>query len=333
MKTTKDISLTLLFLLFFLNTRLSTAGEGQLVSVQPAYQITTLTGFTRARHSMPLASEFSGKVTHIFADIGQAIPEDGIFACLDKTFVKLDIVSTQNSIEQHYIDLKYYRKQVNRHKKLVKSRSAAVSELDDLKRKKENASYKKQHELLKKQKLEETLRRYCIRAPHNWKITQRNIVIGQWINSGTTIAQADDYNQLLIPLTLTPEELNALEQKHKNLTVYLPEYKQEIPASLERISPAFDEQSHKIRVDLLIDDTSKFNRGGIRTELALEVPDKLNTYLIPQKALDERFEEVWLTRKNGKKIRVMLLGYLNDDIAKVSSPEINMGDQFKLLQP
>ena len=112
MKTTKHFSLALLF---FLSTSLSIAQESQFVSVQPALQATTLTGFTRARHSLPIASEISGKVTHIYADIGHAIPANGVFACLDKTFIKLDIASTDNSIAQHGVDLKYLSKQVDRH--------------------------------------------------------------------------------------------------------------------------------------------------------------------------------------------------------------------------
>ncbi|NOR81094.1 MAG: efflux RND transporter periplasmic adaptor subunit, partial [Methyloprofundus sp.] len=317
----------------FLNTDISVADGGQLVTVQKAFQTTTLTGFTRARHSIPIASEISGKVTHIYADIGQAIPEDGIFACLDKTFIELDIATTENSIAQLYTDLKYLRKQANRHKKLVKTNSAAVSVFDDLKRQKENASFARQREKINKQKQQETEKRHCIKAPKNWKITQRNIEVGQWITAESPIAQAGDYSQLLIPLALTPEELSSLEQKQNKFTIYLPEYQQEIPASIERISPAFDEQSHKIRVDLLIDDTSKFNRGGIRAELTLDVSDRLNTYLISKNALDERFEEVWLTRKNGERIRVMLLGYLNNNTAKISSSSIKIGDQFKLQQP
>ena len=333
MKTTKYFSLSLLSLLIFLSAGLSIASENQLVTVKPAFQNTTLTGFTRARRSIPIASEISGKVTRIYADIGQVIPENGVFACLDKTFIKLDIANTENSIAQHGVDLKYLTKQVNRHKKLVKTNSAAISVLDDLMRQKDNAYRAIQQQKINKQKQQETKSRHCIKAPKNWKVTQRSIEVGQWITAGKTIAQADDYNQLLVPLTLTQEELRALEQKQNKFTVYLPEYHQQLAASIERISPAFDEQSHKIRVDLLISDTSKYDRGGIRVELTLKVPDKLNTYLIPKAALDERFEEVWLTRKNGKRIRVMLLDYINDDSAKISSPKINPGDQFKLQRP
>ena len=136
-------------------------------------------------------------------------------------------------------------------------------------------------------------------------------------------------------MTLTSEELTALGHKEKNshFTVYLPEYQQDMSASIGRVSPAFDEQSHKIRVDLLIISSPLVNRGGIRSELSLEIPDKLNTYLIPKQALDNRFEEVWLTRKNGERIQVMLLNYTDNDIAKITSPNISVGDQFQLHQP
>jgi len=329
----KQNLISLLFsLLFCLTTSLSYANENSLVTVQPSFQSITISGFTRARRSMPIASEISGKVTHIYADIGQPIPENGIFACLDDTFIKLDIASTQNSIAQHGIDLKFLGKQVSRHKKLVKTNSAALSLLDDLTRQKGNAYRAIQNEKIRKQKQQETKSRHCIKAPKNWKITQRKIEPGQWITAGVTIAQASDYNQLLIPITLTAEELQALQNQDK-LSVYLPEYQQKIPVNIERISPEFDQQSHKILVDLVITDTSEHQRGGIRTELSLNVSDKLNNFLIPKDALDARFEEVWLTRKNGERIRVMLQGYADKNMAKISSAEIKTGDQFKQQNP
>jgi len=329
----KQNLISLLFsLLFCLTTSLSYANENSLVTVHPSFQTITISGFTRARRSMPIASEIPGKVTHIYADIGQAIPNDGIFACLDDTFIKLDIASTQNSIAQHGIDLKFLSKQVSRHQKLVKTNSAALSLLDDLTRQKGNSYRAIKNEKIRKQKQQETKNRHCIKAPKNWKITQRNIEPGQWITEGVTIAQASDYSQLLIPITLTAEELTALQNQDK-LSVYLPEYQQEIPVNIERISPEFDQQSHKILVDLLIKDTSKYQRGGIRTELSLNVSDKLNNFLIPKDALDARFEEVWLTRKNGERIRVMLQGYADKNTAKISSAEIKTGDQFKRQNP
>lgn len=331
MTVTKNLSLILLVSGLTINA--SIAQDHQLTTVKPSLQTVILSGFTRARESMPIASEVAGRVTHIYADIGQPIPSNGHFACLDDTFINLDIATTKNSISQLGVNLRFLSKQVERHKKLVNTKSAAISLYDDLLRQKDNAYYEIQRAKIKKQKLLETKRRHCINAPKHWQVTQRAIEVGQWIDLGTTIAQAGNYKELLIPLTLTAEQLAALQKKQDSFTIYLPEYKQEISASIERISPAFDEQSHKIRVDLLIQDTLRFHRGGIRVELSLDIADKLNTYLISRKAVDERFEEAWLIRANGQKIRVMLLENLSDTIAKVSSSEIKMGDKFKLLQP
>ena len=274
-------SIHYLILLFYISPNLSYAQQDtQFVTVQPSLQTVTLSGFTRARNHIPIASEVAGKVIAIYADIGQAIPENGIFACLDDTFINLDIAATKNSIAQYNIDLKFLSKQVERHKKLVKTNSTALSLYDDLIRQKENAYYEIQRIKIKQNILQETKSRYCIQAPKNWKITQRTIEVGQWVDIGATLAQADNYKTLLLPLTLTAKELTALENKQDQLTVYLPEYQQEISAKIERISPAFDQQSHKIRVDLLITDTAKYHRGGIRAELSLSLADKLNTFLI-----------------------------------------------------
>ncbi len=332
MNMRKNVHYTLFFLIFSLTSNLSYGNDSLLVSVQPSFQITTVSGFTRARHILPIISEASGKVTHIYADIGQTINENGIFACLDDTFINLDIDLVNNSITQHGIDFNYLNKQVERHKKLVKSKSAAVSLLDDLIRQRGNTYHAIQSAKIKKLKLKETKARHCIKAPAKWSVTARHIEVGQWINAGIPIAEAGDYSQLIIPLSLTKEELDSLQKKQNKLTVYLPEYQQKLPATIEHISPAFNEKSHKIRVNLLLSVPKDLHRGGIRTELRLQVPDKLHAFLISKKALDERFEEVWLIRKNGERIRVMLLDFLNNKTAKVSSSKIKAGDQFKLIK-
>jgi hypothetical protein len=71
----------------------------------------------------------------------------------------------------------------------------------------------------------------------------------------------------------------------------------------------------------------------LRVELSLDLPDRFGAFLISKLALDERFEEVWLQRKNGKDIRVTLLGYQQNGFARITSPEIKTGDQFKVINP
>lgn len=302
-------------------------------TAKPAYRKTTITGFSRARHSMVLSTEIAEKVKPVFVDIGDTVPQSRNIACLDDTFVKIDINLMGNEIAQHQIDIDYYQKQVNRYKKLVAKNSAAVSQLDDFQRQLANAQRLTQINKLKKKRLKEQHKRYCIKAPQGWKVIERRVETGQWLNIGDPVAKVGDYRTLLVPLALSVSEMKALEHQQYQLKVNLPEYNQQVPASIERISPSFDEQSRKIQVDLLLEKNLPVHRGGLRVEVNLELPESAGTFFISPKALDKKFEEVWLERKDGTRISVDLLGYTENGLARISSYEIKTGDQFKILQP
>ena len=311
----------------------SVYAENTWTTVLPSHRQVTVTGFSRARHSMILSTEVAGKVDRVFADVGDIIPEHGKVTCLDETFIKIDIDSAKNEIAQYQIDIHYFKKQVERYQKLVGKKSAAISQLDDFERQLGNAQRQAQLKKLKKYNLQEKQKRHCIKSPAGWRVIERNVESGQWLDIGTQVAKVGDYSTLLVPLALSVNELQALKKKQNNLTVLLSEYNQELPASIERISPAFDEKSRKIQVDLLLDKKLPVHRGGLRVEVKLDLPDPSGTFLISANALDKRFEEVWLERKNGQPLRVELLGNSENGQVRISSPEINTGDQFKIMGP
>jgi RND family efflux transporter MFP subunit len=324
----------LLILMLMPNTGTTAEADKELnfSTLQPAYRQVTVSGFTRARATMHLITEVSGKIKQIYADIGDSIPTTGQFACLDDTFVKIDIASAENDIAQHAIDIAFFRKQVSRHQQLVEKASVAVSLLDELERNLGNSERAMQSDILRKQRLVELQKRHCIKAPVGWKVIERAIEPGQWIDASTKVARVGDFSSLLIPLSLSSVELQALQHKQNDFTVVLTEFAQPVAARIEHISPAFDEQSHKIRVDLIIEHQLPEKRGGMRVELTLKLPDEFGALLISRQALEERFEEFWLHQQDGRQIRVTLLGYQNDAIAKIISPEIKAGDKFKILR-
>ncbi len=319
--------------LFLLMCNIPVFAEGEWVSLQPSVRKMTISGFTRARSTMQISTEVAGKIEQVYADVGDVIPAEGKFACLDDTFVKIDIESAQNDIAQHGIDIGFFKKQVFRHQKLVETKSAAISLLDELKKDLGNSQRALESDRLRKQRLREQLRRHCLYVPLGWQVMERYVEPGQWIDVGTEVAKVGDYAQLLVPFALSTQELIALKDIENNLMVHLSDFDMEVPATIELISPAFDEQSHKIRVDLELEKDLPVKRGGLRVELSLQLPDKFSAFLIPKQALDERFEEVWLQRKDGKGIRVTLLDYQSDGLARITSPEIKKGDQFKVLHP
>ena len=103
-----------------------------------------------------------------------------------------------------------------------------------------------------------------------------------------------------------------------------------LKASVARVSPAFDPETRKINVELAVTETLSENRGGLRAELTLEMPDPSGAVLIPAAAVAERYEEFWLTRVNGEKIRVLFLGDGPDNTYRVRAATLNPGDKFRL---
>jgi multidrug efflux pump subunit AcrA (membrane-fusion protein) len=305
--------------------------EQEIVTAQGAVQPVTLTGFTRPRTVIDLSSEEAGKVTRVFADIGDRIADAGYFACLDRTFIDLEIASNRAEMGRVKVEIDFFSKQVSRYRTLVGRNSVAQMQLDETER--SLASFQRQSDALKieERRLQERKRRFCIAAPPGWLVIDREIEVGEWLDVGQQVGRVGDFSSLLIPYALSLPEIQALWAT-KHLTVRLPELDKTVAASLERVSPNFDEQSHKIKLDLEIG--GRGLRGGLRTELMLKIPDASGAVLIAKNALEERYEQYWLQTADGKEIRVVYLGDAEpegaDDagLVRIVSPEIQPGDRF-----
>lgn len=282
---------------------------------------------------MVLSTEVAGKVEHVFVDIGDTVSKDGKISCLDTTFSKIDIRSTQNEIELAKVDIAYYKKQVLRYSELERKNNVSVNQLDDMQRQLATAKHIEKSKKLLKQHQQEKLQRHCIKSPIGWLVEERYVDPGQWLDIGKPVVKVGNYSKLLVPFALSVDELNALQAIQKNLTVWLPEYQQYVPATIERISPAFDEKSRKIQVDLLLEKNLPIYRGGLRVSLKLKIPDPDDIFLISSKALDSRFEENWITSKEGQSHRVELLGRLDNQTVRIKSPKSKAGDLFKIIHP
>lgn len=324
------------FTLLLLSTQfffsLTVFAEEQWFVVEPVKREVTIVGYTRAESTMPLATEVEGKISKVFADMGDPIPATEKFACIDDTFTKIDIKSARNEMSQHSIDIKYFNKEVVRHEQLVRKQTSSVSVLDGLKRNLANAKQALNFAAIRKQRLEEYRRRHCINAPKGWLVIDKNIEVGQWVNQGDVLAHIGNYSQLKVPLRLSQKELATLQKNPEKIELLLMDFNKKVPAVIDHISPAFDEKTRKILVDLLIKEISSELHGGMRVGLMLNMPGFKNTsFMVSSQALEERFEEYWMHRKDGKSIRVKLLNESVDGQVIVSSDEIKVGDNFKKI--
>ncbi|MCG8669323.1 MAG: HlyD family efflux transporter periplasmic adaptor subunit [Pseudomonadales bacterium] len=302
---------------------------------QPAQQRTTLYGFTRAHKAFPITFEVSGKVVVIYAEVGERIT-DASFACLDSQFVDLDIQHNNSQISALQADLTFLEKQLNRQSKLLKKESTSITQYEDTER--QFTATKHQLESLKVQKtiLEERKQRHCISLPSGWRIKQRQLEAGEWINAGQPVGEVGDFRKLIVPLSVTVNEYQYLVQNKDKLELVLPEISDSVPAHIYRTYPGFDEQGHKIKIDLAIDNTEELLRGGLKAELNIYLPAAAHTYYVPESALEKRYGEYWLKTKSGDEIAVTFISLTDETnadglrLVKISTKAIAPDQKFLL---
>jgi multidrug efflux pump subunit AcrA (membrane-fusion protein) len=181
---------------------------------------------------------------------------------------------------------------------------------------------------VKERVLAERLARTRVRAPAGWLVTARNVEPGQWVREGDVIGAAADFSTLLVPFALTPEQYAALPDE--SIALDLPELGLRVPASAYRINPGFDPATRKIAVELAVVGDISPRRGGLRALLTLALPERTGTVLLPAAAVEERYEEAWVTREDGARIRVTLLGSTEDGQVRLAGDGIRPGDRFRL---
>jgi len=305
----------------------------EVVPARPAMQREVLSGFTRERTRLVLSAETSGRVAEVNGEVGEVTPDGRPFACLDRTFVELELAANRTQQEAQRVDLTYYRKEVERLRQLVRKNSSSESQLDAAQRDLDKTRTQLDALEIAAETLRERRERHCIRPPAGWRIISRHVEPGVWVNAGQPMVEVGDYTRLLVPFALDMDAYRALRER-EDLRVRLPEEGREVPARLLHISPAFDEVSRKIQVELEIADGVESSRGGLRVELALEIPQRGGAVLVPQAALEQRYEQYWLARPGGERVRVVYLGRADDaggdGWAQVSAPEVKPGDLFLL---
>lgn len=310
----------------------SLAISGETFVAQSAARRSALTGFTRARSSMTLVSEESGRVESVAVDVGDTLGGDGLFARIDTTFIILDLDTNRTDQQRLKSDLEYSRKELERYQALVKNKTAAQSTLDSNVRAHQTALQQLKAKKVEERVLMERLKRFTLTGPVGWKVVTRYIEPGEWITTGEKVAELGRFDVLLVPFALSAQEYRALKEMGDSVALRLTDMGKIVQARIARVSPGFDEETRKINVDLEIEQGDFEFRGGIRTELVIDLPDPGGAVLVPRSALIKAYEEYFLMTPEGGRVRVILLGSADNDMRRVSGEDVRPGDRF-LLKP
>ena len=329
-----------LFLFLFLFSCLSAPSTraSTICRAEPAEITITLTGFTRPKTFLNLTPEVTGRCTEVRADVGEPIPADTVFARIDPTFVTLKLQANALARARTRKSLLFDKKQVARYRKLVTTKASAQTRLEELELQYEQTLLSLQELETEQERLQETLVRHTLHAPAGWLVIERRVEPGEWVQTGQNIAEIGDYQNLVVPVVLRPGELKYL-QDSEEFPLVLADSGIRGTGRILRIAPNFDPATRKTKVDIALSRTTleqmAEKRGGLRVEIPVRLKDPMHAFLLPAEAVEERYEENWLTRENGQTFRVIVLGPERSPAAgmgrrlRVVSKEIKKGDRFR----
>jgi len=306
---------------------------------EPASRTLTLSGFTRARARLPLVTETAGRVLAVAHDLGERVGDDGVFARIDDTFIRLELEQIQVQQQRLQAQIAYDAREAERYRKLAERDNAAAAQLDALEQTLINNRNEQQRLGVERRIAEERLRRTAVPAPPGWRITERRVELGQWVQAGEVLGAAADFRTLLVPFALSPAQADALRRLEAGgrLRLALPDLGETVPASIYRENPGFDTETRKIAVELRLNAAIEPARGGLRAELELALPAADGTVLLPAAAVRRSYEEARVQPIGGDPIPVQVLGQgppaADGSVRlKVRAPGVAPGALFALPQ-
>ncbi len=306
--------------------------------VRRAIRDSRLSGYTRKDRTMTVSSEVSGRVLRVNYDVGQTVGEKP-FIEIEPTFIDLEIEKTGQSVKKLDIVLKrmqvrvaYLEKEFFRVDTLYRreratgvKRDAAAQELEQARLELESTGRERAVLETVLRELSERKLRHNIYAPRGWIVTKRMVEPGEVIQQVTPLAEVSDYRRLVVPLSVSGEELSAIRALAEEFDAELEGVP--VKAALRWINPEFDEKTRKLNVELVIRDFRGQGRGGLMFVLPLRL--RSEGLFIPKTAVTNRYENPTVTvRETGEVVRLIPLGESGDYLRVAADERLVPGTEL-----
>ena len=303
--------------------------------VEKAFKEVNLQGYTRSIKTAVLSAEVTGKLLHLNYDVGDVIGKKKL-AQIDPTFVDFEIKATRVALARIKIQskkiasrIKYLTREFQRKETLFSKgrtteviRDAASQELDQAQLELETIKQDGLSLEVTLAQLGETKARHGIWGPAQWVVTEKKVEEGQVIQAGMPLAVVQDFRQLVVPLAVSHDELEGILEKGKTFTAMLEGHL--VLLGVDYINPEFDEQTRKIKIQLIIPDAGMHHRGGLR--LVMPVRSHTQGVKIPVVAVVNRYANPRVFVKEKKEfVGITILDTQKESLIIAETPGLEPG--------
>lgn len=270
-----------------------------------------------------LASETNGKVVNVNFESGDRVKKGDLLVTLESSILDQNIKASRASLREAEANYQRSAKDLKRYKTLLADQSIARSEYDTIafatrgfKSRTDSLRATLEAQLVEKKKKR-------IYAPYDGIITTKEVDLGEWVNTGTTIAQIVNPYVGDISIDIPEKFLQSVKVNQEvNILIASKDHKGKVKA----IIPIGNKNTRSFPLKVTLKSTEVLYEG-MEANIKLPNAQLENALLIPRDGVIKRFgQQIVFTNANGMAmmIPVSIVGYFKDKVA-IESPMLKEG--------
>lgn len=288
-----------------------------------------LVGTVYANNDVNVASEATGKVTHVYFNVGDKV-------CTGKVLVKVDDELKQAALVSAEETYNKTKKDLERNMQLLKTQSVTDQQVETARQAFKSAENQL---IIAKRQLNDTK----VVAPFSGVVTTRNVDPGAMLMSGTVVANIVDISNLKIKVNVAENDAFKLKTGAK-VKIGTDVYEGTTFTGTVRSIGSKGDEAHTFPVEItLANNNSKPLRAGMFAKVFFEFDKGQSSVVIPREALVGSIKnpQVFVIEGNIAKLRninlraelgqkLVVLGGLNEGEIVVTNGQINLKDNTQV---
>ena len=262
-----------------------------------------------------ISSQTNGKVEKVFFQRAQKVKKGTILVKIDSKLLDLQIKSAKDNLKLKQITLNNAKKEFDRYSEL-KNTNAVSEQIYDNAVLKYNSA--KQNELLAKNtvaELEIQKSYKTIKAPYDGIIASKTIEVGEWLNTGGSIATLLNTSSADLVFNL-PSSYTYKLNGTKSFVVDI--QGNSLRAKLKGLIPQGNKKTRTFQAIFKMDNIKINIFDGMEVKIKLPRNKKVEALVVPRDAVITKFgQKVVFANNDGKALMlpVQIINYLGNEVA------------------
>lgn len=245
-------------------------------------------GTLQAVQAVTIAPEVEGRITAIHFQPGQTVKAGD-------PIIQLNDASEQADLKRYEAQLAYSKATVDRSKKLIKSSFESQADLD------QKSATESQNEAQVLQ-AKAVIDKKNVRAPFDGVLGIRQVNLGQYLQSGTTVVTLTNAKKLFVNFTRPERDKDVISvgQEVRIKVDAFPD--KEFEAIITTIEPQISSETRNIKIQATMDNEDLLLAPGMFADLKVILPVESSVIAIPETAVDFSLygNAVYVVTKDGK---------------------------------